>query len=191
VAVRRLPTELEGPVLIAPSVFADERGFFLESFREDLLAEMGIHERFVQDNHSRSRRGVVRGMHFTVGEGQAKLVRVARGRVLDVVVDIRRGSPSFGRWEAFELDDRDGRLLFVPIAFAHGFAVLSDEADVLYKCSSYYDGGLERGFAWNDPDVGIAWPLDDPVVSERDRVAPRLAEIAAELPFRYPSGVAV
>ncbi|MDX6555344.1 MAG: dTDP-4-dehydrorhamnose 3,5-epimerase [Miltoncostaeaceae bacterium] len=188
--MRRLPTDLEGPVLIEPSVFADERGFFLESFREDRLAELGIHERFVQDNHSRSRGGVVRGMHFTVGEGQAKLVRVARGEVLDVVVDIRRGSPTFGRWESFELDDRDGRLLFVPIGFAHGFAVLSDVADVLYKCSSYYDGGLERGFAWNDPEVGIAWPIEEPVISERDRVAPRLAEIAEELPFRYPSGVA-
>ena len=188
--MRRLPTELEGPVLIEPSVFADERGFFLESFREDVLAALGVHVRFVQDNPSRSGRGVVRGMHFTVGEGQAKLVRVARGHVLDVVVDIRRGSPTFGRWESFELDDRDGHLLFVPIGFAHGFAVLSDAADVLYKCSSYYDGGLERGFAWDDPEVGIAWPIEEPVISERDRAAPRLAEIAEELPFRYPSGVA-
>lgn len=188
--MRRLPTELEGLVLIEPTVFGDERGFFLESFREDALAELGIQERFVQDNHSRSRRGVLRGMHFTVGEGQAKLVRVARGSVLDVVVDIRRGSPTFGRWESFELDDEAGRLLFVPIGFAHGFVALSDLADVLYKCSSYYDASLERGFAWDDPDVAIRWPVDDPIVSERDRAAPRLAEIAAGLPFRHPAGVA-
>lgn len=189
--MRRLPTELDGLGLIEPSVFTDERGFFLESFREDALAELGINERFVQDNHSRSRGGVLRGMHFTVGEGQAKLVRVARGRVIDVVVDIRVGSPTFGRWESFELDDRAGRMLFVPVGFAHGFAVLSDVADVLYKCSSYYAGSLERGFAWNDPDVGIVWPVDDPIVSDRDRVAPRLADIADELPFRHPSDVAV
>ena len=189
-AVRRLSTELDGPILIEPTVFGDERGFFLESFREDALADLGVRARFVQDNHSRSRRGVLRGMHFTVGQGQAKLVRVARGRVLDVVVDIRGGSPTFGRWESFELDDEAGRLLFVPIGFAHGFVVLSDLADVLYKCSSYYEGSLERGFAWDDPDVAIAWPVDDPILSERDRVAPRLAEIAGELPFRHPSGIA-
>ena len=189
--MRRLPTELDGLGLIEPSVFADERGFFLESFREDTLAELGVQERFVQDNHSRSVRGVVRGMHFTVGEGQAKLVRVARGRVLDVVVDIRVGSPTFGRWESFELDDVTGRMLFVPVGFAHGFAVLSDVADVLYKCSSYYDGSLERGFAWDDPDVAIVWPVDAPIVSDRDRVAPRLADIAHEVPFRHPSDVAV
>ena len=188
--MRRLPTELDGLALIEPSVFADERGFFLESFREDTLAELGITEHFVQDNHSRSQRGVVRGMHFTVGPGQAKLVRVARGRVLDAVVDIRHGSPTFGRWETFELDDRDGRMLFVPIGFAHGFLVLSDVADVLYKCTSYYDGSLERGFAWDDPDVAIDWPVDDPIVSERDRAAPRLAEIADEVPFRHTSDVA-
>jgi dTDP-4-dehydrorhamnose 3,5-epimerase len=188
--VRRLPTELEGLSLIEPSVFADDRGFFLESFREDALAELGVTERFVQDNHSRSRRGVVRGMHFTLGEGQAKLVRVARGRILDVVVDIRLGSPTFGRWEGFELDDETGRMLFVPVGFAHGFQVLSDVADVLYKCSSYYDGSLERGFAWDDPDVAIDWPVDGPVVSDRDRAAPRLAEIMDGLPFRHPSGVA-
>jgi dTDP-4-dehydrorhamnose 3,5-epimerase len=189
--VRRLPTEIEGLVLIEPSVFDDDRGFFLESFREDALAELGVTEHFVQDNHSRSRRGVVRGMHFTLGEGQAKLVRVARGRILDVVVDIRVGSATFGRWEGFELDDETGRMLFVPVGFAHGFQVLSDVADVLYKCSSYYDGSLESGFAWDDPDVAIDWPVDGPVVSDRDRAAPRLAEIADGLPFRHPSGVAV
>ena len=183
--VRRLPTALPGLALIEPAVHADERGFFLESYREDLLAAIGIHDRFVQDNHSRSARGVLRGMHFTVGGGQAKLVRVARGEILDAVVDIRRGSPAFGRFETFTLDDRSGRMLYVPVGFAHGFLVLSEVADVIYKCSSYYDGALERGFRYDDPDVGIPWPGPQPTVSRRDRDAARLSEIADALPFAY------
>jgi dTDP-4-dehydrorhamnose 3,5-epimerase len=183
--VRVLPTVLEGPILLQATVHGDGRGFFVETFRESALADAGVRERWVQDNHSRSERGVVRGMHFSVGPGQAKLVRCARGRVLDVVVDLRRGSPAFGRWESFELDDLGGRMVYVPVGFAHGFCVLSEVADVVYKCSAYYDPDLERGFAWDDEDVGIEWPELDVALSARDATAPRLREIADEIPFTY------
>ena len=189
--MRALPTGLPGLVAIEPQVHGDERGFFCETYRAQWHEELGIpaHERFVQDNHSRSVRGVVRGMHFHVGDGVAKLVRCARGRILDVAVDLRRGSPTYGRWEGVELDDESMRELYVPIGFAHGFCVLSDVADVLYKQTAYYDPAVERGIAWNDPDIGIEWPLAEAelIVSERDSLAPRLAEIAAELPFVYAS----
>lgn len=190
-----LPTRIRGPRLTQPCALADERGFFMETYRRAAHAEMGIPaaEEFVQDNHSRSTRGVVRGMHFQVGAGVAKLVRCARGRILDVVVDLRHGSPSYGEWEGFELDDESLRLLYVPVGFAHGFCVLSDVADVIYKQTAYYDASLERGIAWDDPEVGVRWPLPaaDLIVSARDRAAPRLSEIAAELPFHYePPGQA-
>jgi dTDP-4-dehydrorhamnose 3,5-epimerase len=141
----------------------------------------------VQDNHSRSGRGVVRGMHFQIGDGVAKLVRCARGRILDVAVDLRRGSPTYGQWEAVELDDESMRELYVPVGFAHGFCVLSAVADVLYKQTAYYDAAVERGIAWDDPDVGVQWPLapGELIVSERDADAPRLSEIADELPFEW------
>jgi len=187
--MRAISVHLPGLVIIEPSVFPDERGFFCETYRREWQGEVGIpeDELFVQDNHSRSARGVVRGMHFQVGAGVAKLVRCARGRILDVTVDLRRGSPTYGRWEAVELDDESMRELYVPVGFAHGFCVLSEVADVLYKQSAYYDGDLERGIAWDDPDVGIVWPLpvEELTVSERDAAAPRLSEIAAELPFVY------
>ena len=183
--MERVPTQLEGPVLLAPDVHGDPRGFFTESFRENVWAREGVSGPFVQDNHSRSRAGTLRGMHFQTEPGQAKLVRCARGRVLDVVVDIRRGSPTFGRWEALELDDEALRQVFVPIGFAHGFCVLSDVADVVYKCSSYYDPATERGFRYDDPDVAIAWPERELLVSGRDAEAPLLREIAAELPFEW------
>jgi dTDP-4-dehydrorhamnose 3,5-epimerase len=177
----KLPTTLEGPVLLEPVVHGDARGAFLETFREDRLIELGITEQWVQDNHSRSARGVLRGMHFQLGRGQAKLVRCARGAVLDVVVDIRTGSPTFGRWEAVELDDERHLQLYVPVGFAHGFCVLSELADVIYKCSSYYDPEQERTVAYDDPEIGIEWPDLEPTVSERDRAAPLLAEIADEI----------
>lgn len=171
-------------MLIEPRVHPDSRGFFLESYRRDAYAELGIDVDFVQDNHSRSTRGVVRGMHFQVGAGQAKLVRCARGSIVDVVVDIRRGSPTFGRWEAFDLDDERLRQLYVPIGFAHGFCVTGDQADVVYKCSSYYDGALERGIRFDDPDIGIEWPAGLELhPSRRDAEGPLLREIADELPF--------
>jgi dTDP-4-dehydrorhamnose 3,5-epimerase len=181
--MKKLPTTLEGPVLLEPVVHGDARGSFHETFREDRLAELGIDESWVQDNHSRSARGVLRGMHFQVGRGQAKLIRCARGAILDVVVDIRKESPTFGRWEAVELDDERHRQLYVPVGFAHGFCVLSETADVLYKCSTYYDPEQERAIAYDDPDIGIEWPDLEPTVSDRDRAAPRLAEIAHEIAF--------
>jgi dTDP-4-dehydrorhamnose 3,5-epimerase len=182
--MQTLQTKLSGPILLAPTVHGDERGFFVETFRHDALPELGVADGFVQDNHSRSRRGIVRGMHFQ--PGQAKLVRSARGSILDVVVDIRVGSPQFGEWEGFTLDDVEHRQLYVPDGFAHGFCVLSEVADVTYKVSSYYDPSGESGFAFNDPAVGIEWPQPDELVaSARDREAPTLAEIKASLPFRY------
>lgn len=182
--MKRLPTRLDGPVLIEPTAFPDSRGFFQETYRRNAYAELGIDVEFVQDNHSRSTRGVVRGMHFQIGDGQAKLVRCARGAIVDVVVDIRRGSPTFGQWEAFELDDERLLQVFVPIGFAHGFCVTSEVADVVYKCSSYYDGDIERGIRYDDPDVGIEWPEGLELhPSERDSTAPLLRDAAPEIPF--------
>lgn len=187
--MQTLPTRISGPVLIEPSVFADERGFFAETYRREWHARAGIpdSDTFIQDNHSRSSRGVVRGMHFHVGAGVAKLVRCARGQILDVVVDLRRGSPTYGEWEGHELDDESMRILYVPVGFAHGFCVLSDVADVIYKQTAYYDPALERGIAWDDPDVAVHWPLplEELAVSARDSTAPALRELAAELPFEY------
>jgi dTDP-4-dehydrorhamnose 3,5-epimerase len=184
--MRLLPTRLEGPKLIEPDAIGDERGFFCETYRRSLFMEMGIAEELVQDNHSRSRRGIVRGMHFQVGAGLSKLVRCARGSILDVMVDLRRGSPTFGQWEAFQLDDQDMHLAYCPIGFAHGFCVLSGQADVVYKQSGYYDPALERGIRYDDPDVGIAWPEGlELVPSQRDAAAPLLREVAPELPFEY------
>ncbi len=176
-----LPSRLDGPKLLQPAVFPDERGFFCETFRENQLADVGIRETFVQDNHSRSAYGVIRGMHFHAGEGCAKLVRCGRGTIVDVLVDIRSTSATFGEWEAFELSDDTMRLLYVPPGFAHGFAVTSDVADVLYKQSAYYSGDVERGISCVDPAVGIDWPVpeDRRVISARDRDAPTLADHAA------------
>lgn len=190
--MERLETRLDGPLLLAPRVFGDERGFFAETYRESLLADLGVHDTFIQDNHSRSSYGVVRGMHFTIGEGASKLVRCGRGRILDVLVDVRRDSPDYGSWEAYELSDDDMRVLYAPVGFAHGFCVLSDVADVIYKQSAYYSGDVERGFDPFDPDVAIDWPVpeSDRVVSDRDAGAPRLAEIGPELEFARAGGVA-
>ncbi len=183
--MRRVPSRLDGPVLVEPSIHGDSRGFFVETYRENVLEGLGVPDRWVQDNQSRSARGVVRGMHYQCAPGQAKLVRCARGRILDVLVDIRAGSPSFGEWEAFPLDDELARALYIPIGFAHGFVVLSDVADVVYKCSSYYEEQLERGFAFDDPDVGIAWPEIELSSSERDRSAPRLRDLRPEDLYEY------
>jgi len=187
--MQSIPTRLPGLVILEPSVFPDERGFFTETYRREWHAEAGIPaaDAFIQDNHSRSTRGVVRGMHFHIGAGVAKLVRCARGRILDVAVDLRRGSPTYGQWEGVELDDEGMRGLYVPVGFAHGFCVLSDVADVLYKQTAYYDPAVERGIAWDDPEIAIEWPLpvEELIVSPRDAAAPTLAELAGELPFRY------
>jgi dTDP-4-dehydrorhamnose 3,5-epimerase len=184
--MRVLETRLPGPLLLAPEVFGDARGFFVETFRQEEFEPLGIREPMIQDNQSRSRRGVVRGMHFQIGDGAAKLVRCARGAILDVLVDVRRGSPTFGQWEGYELTDENLHVLYAPIGFAHGFCVLSEIADVVYKQSNYYSPDVERGFRYDDPEVGIEWPGGaELIVSERDRTAPSLSKIAGDLPFEY------
>lgn len=180
---RRVETRIHGLVLIEPDVHGDERGFFVETFRADAWRELGVDCDFVQDNHSRSGRDTLRGLHFQTDPGQAKLVRCSRGRIWDVVVDLRRDSPSYGEWEAHELDDELHRQLFVPIGFAHGFCVLSDLADVTYKVSSYFEAATEAAVAWDDADLSIEWPVSEPLVSQRDREAPALAEVAGSLPW--------
>ena len=182
--MRALESRLDGPILIEPTVHGDKRGFFFETFRQNAFAELGIDAEFVQDNHSRSRQGIVRGMHFQAG--MAKLVRCARGSILDVLVDIRRGSESFGQWEAFELNDQNHHQLYCPDGFAHGFCVLSELADVTYRCTTYYDPAAEGGFRYDDPAVSIRWPDDlELIPSARDATAPLLEEIAGSLPFEY------
>jgi dTDP-4-dehydrorhamnose 3,5-epimerase len=179
----RLETKLDGVVLVEPQVFGDERGFFVETFSRDAWREMGVDVEFVQHNHSRSVKNTLRGLHFQTEPGQAKLIRCVRGEIVDVAVDLRRGSPTYGQWEAHVLDDVKHRQLFVPVGFGHGFAVLSDVADVAYQVSSYYDPATEAGIAWDDPEVGVEWQVAEPLLSERDKTAPRLSEIADELPF--------
>jgi dTDP-4-dehydrorhamnose 3,5-epimerase len=188
--MQALETRLDGPMLIAPRVLGDERGFFCETYRRGAFAELGIADEMVQDNQSRSGHGIVRGMHFQIGQGAAKLVRCARGAIYDVVVDLRRGSPTFGQWEGFELTEENMHTAYCPVGFAHGFCVLSDVADVVYKQSNYYADETERGIAFNDPDVGVKWPLpvEKLIPSQRDASAPRLRDIADELPFTYRPG---
>ena len=180
---RRLETRLEGLVLIEPTVHPDARGFFFETYRRKEYASLGIDAEFVQDNHSRSVQNTIRALHFQLAPGQAKLIRAARGSIYDVAVDLRRGSPTFGQHEAFELSDENARQIFVPVGFAHGFCVTSEAADVTYKVSSYYDPATERGITFDDPEIGIPWPAAEALVSDRDRKNPRLAEIAEELPW--------
>jgi dTDP-4-dehydrorhamnose 3,5-epimerase len=185
--MNRLQTRLDGPIVVEPRVLGDERGFFVETYRRNVFAELGIPTEMVQDNQSRSGRGIVRGMHFQIGKGAAKLVRCARGAIVDVMVDIRRGSPTFGEWEAFELSEENMRMAFCPVGFAHGFCVVSESADVIYKQDNYYSDETERGIAYNDPDVGIQWPLPtaELIPSARDSSAPLLRDIEAEIPFTY------
>jgi len=179
----RIETKLEGLALIEPQVFGDDRGFFVETFSRDAWAELGVGVEFVQHNHSRSGKGILRGLHFQTSPGQAKLVRCPRGSIFDVAVDLRRDSPTYGQWEGYVLDDEKHRQLFVPVGFAHGFCVLSESADVTYLVSSLYDPATEAGIRWDDPDVGVEWPVEDPRLSQRDIDAPSLAEVAGELPF--------
>jgi dTDP-4-dehydrorhamnose 3,5-epimerase len=168
---------LQGLKLIIPKVFRDERGFFLESFQQSAYEKAGIVCPFAQDNHSFSQKGCIRGMHFQSWPGQAKLIRVVIGKIYDVAVDIRPHSPTYGQWEAFILDGDLFHQLFIPVGFAHGFCVLSDEAHVLYKVSTPYDAKFEKGFRWDDPTIKIEWPVENPIVSERDRQAPFIHEI--------------
>ena len=177
--IENLP--LEGLKLVRPKVLRDARGFFIESYSEPRYREAGIDCSFVQDNHARSGKGTLRGLHFQSHPGQAKLVRVASGRIFDVAVDIRPESPTFGRWSGVYLDSEDHAQLFVPVGFAHGYCVVSDVADVLYKTSAVYDARTETGFAWNDPEVGVAWPIDEPLLSERDVRAQSFAALRERL----------
>jgi dTDP-4-dehydrorhamnose 3,5-epimerase len=179
--VRVIETALPGVRLLEPKVFRDDRGLFLETWRADRFAEAGIADRFVQDNHSRSTRGTLRGLHWQWRKPQAKLVRVASGAIFDVVVDVRRGSPTFGRWLGFEMSADQFTELYVPIGFAHGFCVLSDIADVEYKCSDVYDPEGEAGLIWNDPGVGIDWPIAAPTLSPKDAAHARLTPDRSDL----------
>ena len=178
-----IETGLPGVLLLEPKVFGDVRGFFMETWQAARYSGAGMPERFVQDNHSRSRRGVLRGLHYQLTQPQGKLVWVTRGAVFDVAVDIRRGSPHFGRWYGCMLDDVDHRQLYIPPGFAHGFCVVSDEADFFYKCTDYYHPPSERGIAWDDPEIGIDWPLREVSLSGKDQQNPRLsAQRPEELP---------
>ncbi len=171
------PTSLPEVLLIEPKVFGDERGLFFESWNEKAFAEAGITARFVQDNHSRSRRNVVRGLHYQIAQAQGKLVRVISGEVFDVAVDIRRSSPNFGRWTGVRLSAEGKAIVWIPPGFAHGFAVLSDTAEFLYKTTDYYAPRFERTILWNDADIGIEWPLSGaPALSEKDRAGVRFRD---------------
>ena len=169
-----IETALPGVVLIEPAVFADDRGFFMETYHAGRFAEAGIDAAFVQDNHSRSARGVLRGLHYQEPNPQGKLVRCTRGSLFDVAVDIRTGSPTFAKWYGTELSESNRRMLWVPPGFAHGFCALSDEADLVYKCTALYDGKADRSILWNDPDIAIAWPISSPLLSPKDAAAPPL-----------------
>jgi dTDP-4-dehydrorhamnose 3,5-epimerase len=179
----RLETKLDGVVLLEPAVHGDSRGFMVETYAGPAWRRLGVDAEFVQHNHSRSSKGTLRGIHFQTEPGQAKLVRCPRGAIVDVAVDLRRGSPTFGQWEAHVLDDERHRQLYVPVGFGHGFAVLSEVADVTYLLSSLYDPATESGIAWDDPDVAVDWGVSEPLLSERDKTAPKLADVADSLPF--------
>ena len=170
------PTSVPGVMIIEPRVFTDARGFFMETYHRARFTEAGLAHEFVQDNQSHSVRGTLRGLHYQIQHPQGKLIRVVRGEVFDVAVDLRRSRPTFGRWIGVYLSEENKRQLYVPPGFAHGFCVVSDEADFFYKCTDYYHPEFERTVLWNDPDLGIDWPVREPVVSEKDRRGSPLAE---------------
>ena len=172
---------LAGAKLIRPRVFRDPRGFFFESYSQERYRQGGIPEVWVQDNHSQSCQGTLRGLHYQSTPGQAKLVRVSRGRIFDAIVDIRLGSPTFGKWYGLEVDAEEHSQVYIPVGFAHGFCVLSETAEVQYKGSAPYDGATECAIRWNDPDIGVAWPLQSPVLSARDQASESFADFKARL----------
>jgi dTDP-4-dehydrorhamnose 3,5-epimerase len=180
--MRFVPTDLPGVILIEPDVYKDPRGFFLETWHQKKYAEAGITGPFVQDNHSFSERGTLRGLHSQLQRPQGKLVRAVEGEMLDVAVDIRRGSPTFGRWVGYVLSGENFRQLWIPPGFAHGFCVLSERVHVEYKCTDFYDRSDELTIVWNDAQVGIEWPVKEPLLSARDAAAPTLAAAADRLP---------
>jgi dTDP-4-dehydrorhamnose 3,5-epimerase len=180
--VNFIPTRLPDVIVVEPDVHRDARGFFLESYHADKYARGGVAATFVQDNHSRSTRGTLRGLHAQWRTPQGKLVRVLDGEIFDVAVDVRRGSPTYGQWVGVQLDSDAHRQIWVPEGFLHGFCVLSETADVEYKCTAPYDPGGELGVLWNDPDIGIEWPVREPVLSAKDAASPRLGEVQDKLP---------
>lgn len=169
-------TPIDGLLLVSPKLFRDERGFFMESWRKELWASAGIGPDFAQDNHSASVKNTLRGLHFQTSPGQGKLLRCTRGRIWDVAVDLRPFSPTLGKWFGVELDDEECRQFWIPVGFAHGFCVLSDYAEVQYKCTAPYDPKTEAGIAWNDPEIGVEWPVQNPVLSMRDQTNPTWAQ---------------
>lgn len=183
--MRRHDSRLPGAFLLEPVVHRDDRGWFHEVSRESVLHDLGVTDSFVQENHSRSTRGTIRGLHFQHPDPQVKLVRCARGSILDVIVDLRIGSPTFGQFESWTLDDENCRQVYCPVGFAHGFAVTSNVADVIYRCSSYYSRDSEWCLKFDDPEVGIDWPRGPHLLSEKDRLAPRLSELLDAIPFRW------
>jgi dTDP-4-dehydrorhamnose 3,5-epimerase len=185
--VRVIATTLPGVLLLEPHVYRDDRGFFLETYHADRYREHGIPGPFVQDNHSRSTAGTLRGLHLQPGRLQGKLIHVIEGEVFDVAVDVRRGSPTFGRWVSVVLSAENFKQCYVPPGFAHGFCVLTPIAQVEYKCTDFYDPATEIGIAWNDPALAIDWPIGDPRLSDRDRRNPTLAEVADRLPEWTPA----
>ena len=181
--MKLVSTELSGVFLIEPAVHADQRGFFYEAWRRDAFAKQGLDADLVQDNHSRSAQGTLRGLHFQHPHGQVKLCRVTHGEVFDVVVDVREKSPTFGKWTAAMLSADNKRMIWIPAGFAHGFQVVSAHAEFLYKCSDYYSPDDERGVIWNDPALAIPWPLPDPIISAKDEKLPLLRDLAHRPPL--------
>lgn len=180
-----VPTDLPGVVILEPRIFRDDRGHFLESYNADRYREAGLPDRFTQDNVSFSKANVLRGLHYQLPNAQGKLVSALRGSVFDVAVDVRRGSPTFGRWVGVVLSDENMRQLYIPEGFAHGFAVMSDCAVFHYKCTAPYDPKSEGSIAWNDPEIGIDWPIRNALLSPKDAAAPRLADVSADRLFRF------
>lgn len=170
-------TKLDGVLLVTPQVFGDDRGFFMETFNKAKALESGLPEEFVQDNHSKSSYGVLRGLHYQSPSWQGKLVRVVQGEIYDVAVDIRANSPTFGQWVGYYLDDKTKQQLYVPEGFAHGFCVTSETAEVIYKCTSLYAPDEEGSLLWNDPEIGIEWPIDSPILSPKDEVGTPFSEL--------------
>ena len=178
--MNRIETPLPGVLVLEPRVFSDPRGFFFESYSQRRFEELGITTRFVQDNHSKSQQGTLRGLHYQLRNPQTKLCRVVRGEVFDVALDIRRGSPTFGKWFGVVLSEENKREIYIPAGFAHGFAVLSETAEFLYKCDDFWVPGDEYGVAWDDPDLGIDWGIAEPILSGKDQVNARLVDVPAE-----------
>jgi dTDP-4-dehydrorhamnose 3,5-epimerase len=183
--MQRIETSLPGVFELRPVIHSDARGFFIETFHRTKFADLGISDTFVQDNHSRSSKGTLRGLHYQLRHPQAKICRVVEGEALDVAVDIRVGSPTFGKWTCVLLSAKEQNQIYVPIGFAHGFLALSDKVQFLYKCSDFYNPGDEHGIAWNDPDLKIRWGVSAPVISTRDAECPALAQVPREFLPEY------